>query len=291
MDRKSFIRTLSVLPLAGCAMKLNELDQWSKEFPFTEPMPSLFLGHGSPMNAIEENEFSKGWREIGQNLPKPKAILVVSAHWETAGTLVTAMDKPRTIHDFGGFPQTLFDVQYPAPGHPYLAEKVKQSLKKTETELDNAWGLDHGAWSVVKHLYPNADIPVLQLSLDYRKDAQWHFELAKELSVLRTRGILIVGSGNMVHNLGLINWKSGNQGYEWAENANTQMKSMIDQEKWDLLFQYSKQGADWQKAIPTPEHYLPLLYTLGLKSENESISYFNDKRVYGSISMTSLKIG
>lgn len=291
MDRKSFLRALSVLPLAGCAMKLKDLNTMTEMFPETTPMPVLFLGHGSPMNAIESNEFSLGWQAMGAKLPKPNAVLVVSAHWETRGTYVTAMEKPRTIHDFGGFPQALFDVQYPAPGSPAMANLVKETIIKAETGLDLSWGLDHGAWSVVKHLFPQADVPVLQLSLDFEKDTRWHYELAKELQVLRKRGVLIVGSGNMVHNLGMMNWHSPSTGFDWAQTANTKMKEWILAGNFEPLFTYKLQGSEWNYAIPTPEHFLPLLYTLGLKSESDQVEVFNDKCVYGSISMTSLKIG
>src|SRR5436190_22806748 len=206
MDRKKFIQTLAILPLAGAAMNLKELNKMTEPFNTTVQMPVLFFGHGSPMNAIEENEFVAGFRNIGKTIPKPNAILCVSAHWETRGTFVTAMEKPMTIHDFGGFPQELFDVQYPAPGSPELARETKSIIKKTEVGLDDKWGLDHGAWSVIKHLYPNADVPVIQMSLDYYQTPQYHYELAKELSSLRKKGVLIVGSGNMVHNLGMAAW-------------------------------------------------------------------------------------
>jgi 4,5-DOPA dioxygenase extradiol len=188
-------------------MKLNELNKVTYQFNNGDKMPVLFIGHGSPMNAIKDNEFVHEWREIGKSLPKPNAILCVSAHWETRGTLVTAMKKPMTIHDFGGFTKELFDVQYPAPGSPELAKEIKRIIKKTEVGLDEKWGLDHGAWTVIKHLYPKADVPVIQLSLDYYKAPQYHYDLAKELSSLRKRGVLIIGSGNMVHNLGLVNWE------------------------------------------------------------------------------------
>jgi 4,5-DOPA dioxygenase extradiol len=193
MDRKSFLQSLAILPFAGTAMKLNELNRMTAPFSSTEQMPVLFLGHGSPMNAIEENEFVAGFRNIGKTIPRPNAILCVSAHWETRGTFVTAMEKPTTIHDFGGFPKALFDVQYPAPGSPDLARETKALIKKTEIGLDDKWGLDHGAWSVIKHLYPNADVPVIQMSLDYYQPPQYHYELAKELSSLRKKGVLIIG--------------------------------------------------------------------------------------------------
>ena len=291
MDRLKFIQSLALLPLVGAAMNLKHLHKLSEPYATTDKMPVLFLGHGSPMNAIQETEFTKGWRNIGQSLPRPNAIICISAHWETKGTFVTAMEKPKTIHDFGGFPQELFDVQYPAPGSPQTALETKNSITKTDVGLDQQWGLDHGTWSVVKHLYPKADIPVIQLSLDYTKGPQYHFELAKELAVLRKKGILIIGSGNMVHNLGIIDWQHQDTGFDWAIEANTSMKNYIGNGDFAPLINYSAQGKAFQLSIPTPEHYLPLLYTLGLKDEKDELSFFNDKTVMGSISMTSVMIG
>jgi 4,5-DOPA dioxygenase extradiol len=293
MDRKSFIKILSLLPVTGVAMKLNELNMMTQEFGSTEQMPVLFLGHGSPMNAIEDNEFVKGWREVGITLPRPKIILCISAHWETKGTFVTAMEKPKTIHDFGGFPEELYKVQYPAPGNPEVARRIKDTVKKTEVGLDDKWGLDHGAWSVIKHLYPDADVPVIQFSLDYQKSAQYHYELAKELKSLRKKGVLIIGSGNMVHNLRMVDWNRLNDadyGYDWAIEASEKMKTFILSGNDKQLIDYKYQGSAFNLAIPTPEHYLPLIYTLALKEENEKVSFFNDKAVGGSLTMTSVKI-
>ncbi|MFY0654644.1 MAG: 4,5-DOPA dioxygenase extradiol [Cyclobacteriaceae bacterium] len=273
-------------------MEVNALYKLSEDFSHTDRMPLLFLGHGSPMNAIEENEFVMGFRNIGKEIQKPKAILCISAHWETKGTYVTAMETPRTIHDFGGFPQELFNVQYPAPGSPDLANKTKSIVKKTEIGLDDKWGLDHGAWSVIKHLYPNADIPVIQLSLDYTKPVQFHFELAKELSILRKKGILIVGSGNMVHNLRMVAWdklKGKPFAFDWATEASDKMKSFMQNGDFQSLIDYNKQGRAFELAIPTPEHYLPLIYTLALKDKNDTITIFNDQPLGGSLSMTSVK--
>jgi 4,5-DOPA dioxygenase extradiol len=256
-------------------------------------MPVLFLGHGSPMNAIEENEFVKGFREQGKTIPRPSAVLCISAHWETNGTLVTATDKPRTIHDFYGFPPELYNVQYPSSGSPRLAKELKKLIMKTEVGLDYEWGLDHGCWSVVKHLYPEADVPVVQLSLDYNKASKTHYELAKELSPLRKRGILIVGSGNMVHNLSMIAWDkvdTPGYGYDWAIEASEKMKKFILNEEHQQLIDYRSQGRAYNLAIPTPEHYLPLLYALALKENDDRITLFNDKPVAGSLTMTSLKI-
>jgi 4,5-DOPA dioxygenase extradiol len=290
MRRKRFLQSLVILPAAGAAMQLRHLEKYTDPLPATDIMPVLFLGHGSPMNAIEENEFVKGWRHVGTTLPRPKAILCISAHWETRGTYVTAMEKPRTIHDFGGFPPALFAVQYPAPGDPEIAALTKESITKTDVGLDQQWGLDHGCWSVVKRLYPDADIPVLQLSLDYQKDAAYHYELARELSALRRKGILIIGSGNMVHNLGIMNWQLPESGYDWAVEANTLMKQHITNRNHTALVRYSGLGKAVKLSIPTAEHYLPLLYTLGLQEAKEEVQMFNDRTIMGSISMTSLKI-
>ena len=206
---------------------------------------------------------------------------------------MTAMENPPTIHDFGGFPKALFDVQYPAPGSPELARETKNIVKKTEIGLDDKWGLDHGAWSVIKHLYPNANIPVIQMSLDYYQTPQYHYDLAKELTSLRKKGVLIVGSGNMVHNLRMVAWdklNTDNYGYDWAIEASDKMKKFILSGDHQQLVNFQSQGKEFNLAIPTPEHYLPLLYSLALKGENERVSLFNDKAVGGSLTMTSLKI-
>lgn len=292
MNRKQFLKTMALLPLTPSSMNLTDLNKMTSTLSNTSKMPVLFLGHGSPMNAIEENEFVSAFKKLGEELLRPNAILCISAHWETKGTFVTAMQSPRTIHDFGGFPQALFDVQYPAPGSPELALETKNSITKTEVGLDDKWGLDHGAWSVISHLYPNADIPVIQMSIDYSQPPKYHYELAKEISSLRQKGVLIIGSGNMVHNLRLVAWEKLNEHYafDWATEANEKMKSYILSGDHQKLIDFRSQGKAFDLAIPTPEHYLPLLYTLALKEENEKITLFNDKSVGGSMSMTSLKI-
>ncbi len=275
-------------------MKLDALNKIARSGDNTAQMPALFLGHGSPMNAIEENEFVAGWREAGKAIPRPKAILCISAHWETRGTLVTAMENPPTIHDFGGFPQKLYEVEYPAPGSPELAMETQKTLTKTEVGLDLKWGLDHGCWSVVKHLYPEADVPIIQMSLDYYQTPQAHYDLAKELASLRRKGILIVGSGNLVHNLGRVAWDKLNEigySYDWATEANEKMKKFILEGDHKQLIDYKSHGRAFDLAIPTAEHFLPLLYILALKEENEEVAIFNDKAVAGSLTMTSVKIG
>ena len=257
-------------------------------------MPVLFVGHGSPMYAIEENEFVQTWRRLGEELPKAKAIIAVSAHWETRETQITAMQHPQTIHDFGGFPQELYAVKYPAPGNPELAKEAIETIKGTPVIADEKWGLDHGTWSVIRRIYPKADIPIIQLSLDYNKTPQQHYELAKELAVFREKGVMIVGSGNIVHNLRHVAWdKADNEeyGHDWAIEANELVKKLILKNDHKALIDYKSLGSSVQLAVPTPDHFLPLLYALALKADDEEVSFFNDKAVMGSLTMTSLKIG
>ena len=274
---------------------LGPLYSWSKDLKENGVvMPVLFIGHGSPMNGIEDNDFSKSWAAMGQSIPKPTAVLVVSAHWLTRGTHITAMEQPKTIHDFGGFPDELFRVQYPAPGSPELAVETQKIITSVPVELDHEWGLDHGTWTVVRHMYPKADIPVLQLSIDYSKSPQFHYDLAKELSALRKKGVLIIGSGNMVHNLGKVAWDKLNEpeyGYDWALEINQTFKDKIVGKDHKSLIEYQKLGSTALLAIPTPDHYYPLLYTLGLQTEKDAIQFFNDRTVGGSLTMTSVKIG
>jgi len=258
-------------------------------------MPVLFIGHGSPMNGIEDNEFSRGWQTIARTLPKPIAILCISAHWETNGTLVTAMEKPRTIYDFYGFPQELYRVQYPAPGSTWLAQETRNALLKTATGLDSSWGLDHGCWIVLRKMFPDADIPVVQLSLDLTRPARYHFDIAKGMNTLRKKGVLILASGNMVHNLRMVTLKSSDFnaqfGFDWAIEANELFKTLIDENRFKELADYKNLGEAVQLAIPTPEHYVPMLYALALKKDGEALTYFNDKPIAGSLTMTSFKIG
>lgn len=275
-------------------MKLKDLNSLTDHLKTGAPMPVLFLGHGSPMNAIEENEFVQGFRDIARTIPLPAAILVVSAHWLTNGTQVTAMENPPTIHDFGGFPRELYEIQYPAPGSPDLARDVKQTIASTQVALDDKWGLDHGAWSVVRHMYPEANIPVIQLSIDYDQPAEYHFKLGRELSALRRKGVLIIGSGNIVHNLRMVAWNKLHEpeyGYDWALEAKAKLNDFILKENFSGLMDYRNQGQAIQLAIPTPDHYYPLLYSLGLKEKNDEIKLFNDKALGGSLTMTSVLIG
>ena len=257
-------------------------------------MPVLFVGHGSPMNALEDNEFTAGFAAAARDIPKPRAIVCISAHWETWGAAVTAMPRPKTIHDFGGFPKELFEVNYPAPGNPELAKEIADILAGEKISLDKDWGLDHGCWVPLIRMYPRFDIPVIQLSLDSTHSARWHYELGKKLSWLRSKKVLIVGSGNIVHNLGLVAWDKLDKpgfAFDWAVEANEKMKKCIIAGNHAALIDYPNQGRAFNLAIPTPEHYVPLLYALALKEESDPLSFFNDKPVGGSLSMTSVRIG
>jgi 4,5-DOPA dioxygenase extradiol len=293
LKRKDFIKTLTIGTTGMTTLaSFNLFTSNLKETGYL--MPALFIGHGSPMNGIEDNEFSKRWTAMAKEIPTPTAVLVVSAHWFSRGTKITAMDFPQTIHDFGGFPKQLFDVQYPAPGSPALAKETAALLHAAHVEMDHDWGLDHGTWTVIRHMYPEAKIPVLQLSIDYTKSPRFHYDLAKQLYALRKKGVLIIGSGNMVHNLGMIAWDKMNTpdyGYDWALAMNEKLKYAIKAGDTNTLINYEKLGKDTALAIPTPEHYLPLLYTLGLKGNNDDITFFNDKAVMGSLTMTSVKVG
>lgn len=282
------------MPLSGSLDSLKTLEQLTAPLQSTEPMPVFFFGHGSPMNAIELNAFSKAWEKTGRSIPKPNAILCISAHWLTRGTFVTAMEKPRTIHDFGGFPRELFAVEYPAPGSPALARETATLIQDITVGLDEEWGLDHGCWSVVKHLYPDADVPVIQMSIDYHQPAQYHYDLARQLAALRKKGILIIGSGNMVHNLGMVAWDKMNEpgyGYDWAIEANERMKQWIVAYNHKPLIDFKTQGKAFDLAIPTPDHYFPMLYALALQGKGEELRFFNDQAVMGSLTMTSFQIG
>lgn len=275
-------------------MKLKDLENISGLYPNSPKMPVLFLGHGSPMNAIEENEFVQGFRKISQEIPTPNAILCISAHWYTDGTYVTAMEMPRTIHDFYGFPDELFAVEYPAPGSPDLAKETAELLSPILVEENHNWGLDHGAWSVLKHLYPDADLPVIQLSIDYTKPPQYHFDLGRRLQKLREKGILIVGSGNIIHNLRMVDFRNINNvgyGYDWAHEARETTNNWLVDGNFQNMVNYYEQGTAIRTAVPSPDHYLPLIYTLGLKEKDEQLSLFNDALIGGSLSMTSVRIG
>lgn len=296
MRRKDFITLMAgaaaMSTLSGFRKFTEGLDEQDNY------MPVLFVGHGSPMNAIEDNEFTQRWEQMAKEIPVPKAVLIISAHWLTRGTHITAMELPKTIHDFGGFPKALFDVEYNAPGSPQLAKETAMLIKGTNVGMNHDWGLDHGAWSVVKKMYPQANIPMLQLSIDYNKPPQYHYDLAKELGALRKKGVLIIGSGNMVHNLGMVQMPGGdfnnmNQefGFDWAHEMNAIFKEKIGNGDHKALIEYDKLSKSAKLAIPTPDHYYPLLYSLALQRKNEGSMFFNDKAIAGSLTMTSVKIG
>ena len=255
-------------------------------------MSVLFVGHGNPMNAIEENDFTRTWNHLGDTITTPKLILCISAHWETRGTHITAMPNPRTIHDFGGFPKELYDVQYPAPGFPLFAEEIRDRNPGLNIGLDTKeWGFDHGSWSVIKHIYPKADIPMIQLSIDHYATFEQHYKLAKQLSYLREQGVLIVGSGNIVHNLRAVDWHQRVDGYDWAVEVRDNVNQWLLEQRHDELISITQRGGNYRMAIPTSEHYIPLLYAAALQDENEKLTLFNDKLTMGSLSMTGVKIG
>lgn len=256
-------------------------------------LPAIFVGHGSPMNAIEINEFTHEFSMISNTFPKPETILCISAHWETFGTQINSMQNPKTIHDFRGFPEELYSIEYPAQGNPDLAKRVALSGTKEHITLSEKWGIDHGAWSVLRHMYPMADIPVVKMSLNVNMTPQEHYQLGKELVKLRSEGVLILGSGNIIHNLRLVAWDMlGETGfaYDWAEEAREIINSRIMNDDHRSLIDYRHLGRSVETSIPTPEHYLPLLYILAQKDEKERVTLFNDKHVGGSLSMTSLII-
>jgi 4,5-DOPA dioxygenase extradiol len=254
-------------------------------------MPVLFIGHGTPMNGVENNEFTSKWEEIARTIPKPKAILCVSAHWETWGTLLTGDDKPKTIHDFGGFPESLYKVTYPAKGSKWLADEAKAAIKSIKVECSSEWGLDHGCWVVLKKMFPDADVPVVQLSLDNSKSGPYHYDLAGELMPLRDKGVLIIGSGNIVHNLRAMQLISDDfnaeYGFDWAYEAAYTIKKLIHSNEHKKLADYTSLGSAINLAVPTPEHYLPMIYVLALRRIEDKLEFFNEKIIGGSLSMAS----
>ncbi|HEY0460408.1 MAG TPA: 4,5-DOPA dioxygenase extradiol [Pyrinomonadaceae bacterium] len=258
----------------------------------TETMPTIFFGHGNPMNALDDNAWTQGWARIGREIPRPRAILCISAHWFIPETAVTVMEQPRTIHDFGGFPQALFEYQYPAQGSPELADRVCNLLKPTGVKMDKRWGLDHGTWSVLCHVYPESDVPVVQLSIDETQPAEFHYGLAMRLAPLRDEGILICGSGNLVHNLHAYAWgKHVPEPLDWAQRFETTARELILSGTHEPLIDYELLGKDALLSAPTPEHYLPLIYILALQRDGEKVSFPVEGFDGGSISMLSVQIG
>jgi 4,5-DOPA dioxygenase extradiol len=255
-------------------------------------MPAIFLGHGNPMNALHSNDYTRAWAKIGIKIPRPRAILSISAHWYIPRTAVTAMSLPKTIHDFGGFPKELYEVEYPAQGDPGLAERIRSILSSYAIDLDYQWGLDHGTWSVLCHIYPKADIPVVQLSIDRTKPASFHFEIGKKLAELRNECILIIGSGNIVHNLHAYAWgQQLDKPYDWATRFEKSIRELLLSEDYDLLINYEEMGEDAMLSIPTPDHYLPLTYIIGCQERGEKISFPVTGIDGGSISMLAVQIG
>ncbi len=295
MERKKFLRYLALSPLIPLAMKLNALKEITGDFEPTEKMPAFFIGHGTPMNAIEDNRFTREMKARGKAIPTPKAILMVSAHWETKGSLLTKQELPPTIHDFGGFPKKLFEVQYPAKGSPWLAGETRKLALDHHVDLNDQWGFDHGAWSVAINMFPEANIPMIQLSLDTTKKPIEHYELAREIKALREKGVLVVGSGNMVHSFRYAETNgpdfNASHGHDWAWEANDIFKKKIEANAYDELADYTKLGEAVQKAVPSTEHYLPMLYALAMREEKDKLEFFNDDAVGGSFTMTSFQIG
>ncbi|NCT68707.1 MAG: 4,5-DOPA dioxygenase extradiol [Rhodanobacteraceae bacterium] len=258
----------------------------------TGTLPALFFGHGNPLNALASNAWTEAWRSIGERLPRPQAILAISAHWYVPGTAVTANARPRTIHDFGGFPRALYEVQYPAPGDVALARRVQEVLAPLPVRLDEAWGLDHGTWSVLKHVYPDADIPVVQLALDETQPPPVHFEIGSRLAPLRDEGVLIVGSGNLVHNLHTYAWgRHAPEPFDWAVRFESAARRLMLEGDYTPLLDYESLGRDATLSIPTPEHYLPLLYVLATRRPGEPIAFPVEGVDGGSISMLTVQVG
>jgi len=294
MQRRDIIKAGGIIAAAHITgmTTLSALANIGSSLQSSARMPVLFIGHGSPMNAIEDNSFSQTWRKMGKSLPRPQAILSISAHWITKGTKVTGNAQPRTIHDFGGFPKKLFDQQYPAPGAPELAKLTKDLVTYSHVQTDDSWGLDHGTWSVLLPMYPAADIPVYQMSIDYDQPLQYHYEIGKQLNKLRDRGVLIIGSGNLVHNLGMVDWGNTGKKFDWATEFDTKFTEWMNKGDHASILKYQQiLGSTARMAHPTNEHLLPLFYILGLKQTGDELKYFNDKFDYGSISMRSVVIG
>lgn len=269
-------------------MDLNDLKRITDDHSASERMPLLFVGHGNPMNAIEENRFSAAWKNVGAQLPRPKAILSVSAHWLTRGTKVLAMERPKTIHDFGGFPDELFAQQYPAPGAPEFAKETQRLSVKQHIVLDDEWGFDHGTWSVLMQMFPKADIPVYQLSIDYSRPMEYHYDLAREIRSLRDSGVMVVGSGNIVHNLRAVNWQANAKPYDWALEFDAAIKHSLEQGNHKAIVDFQRLGQVAQLAHPTYDHFLPLLYVLGFQHSGEEPAFFNNEFDMGSVSMRSM---
>jgi 4,5-DOPA dioxygenase extradiol len=289
MNRRNLLKALALLPFTTHAMKLQELKNITDSFSRSELMPAFFIGHGNPMNAIEDNPFTQSLQAMGKSVEqKPNAILVVSAHWLSRGTFVSTSPMPETIYDFGGFPAELYQVVYPAPGSPEYAIELLKNIPEAKEDKDQ--GLDHGAWSVLKHMFPKADIPVFEMSIDYGQSMQYHFDLAQRLQSLRRKGVLIVGSGNIVHNLQLWFAKKDQLPYDWNTEFDEWVKERINQRDFQSLVNYEKHGSSAKLAVPTPDHYIPMLYSLGLANKEEEIK-FTYEETFSAASMRAFRIG
>lgn len=291
MQRKSFIRSAGLVAISQFTgmSTLSALEKLGSMLPASPFQPAMFIGHGNPMNAIlKDSVYFKSWESLGKTLPKPKAILSISAHWLTPVTKVTVTAHPETIHDFGGFPRELFEQQYPAPGSPELAKMTQDLVTYSHIQSDEKWGLDHGTWSVLKPMYPLADIPVFQLGIVYDQKPEYHYEIGKQLAKLREKGVMIIGSGNLVHNLAKVDWDGGNKVYDWAKEFDTKFAGWIEDKDYRSMLDYQKiLGNTANMAHPSYDHLLPLFYILGVQQKNESAIFFNDRFDMASISMRS----
>ncbi len=268
-------------------MNLSHFQNLTTSLPLTPRLPVLFVGHGSPQNALEDNEFTREWKRVGAGLPTPRAVLCISAHWFVDGTYVHGADRPQTIHDFYGFAPELYDIRYPCPGAPQAARATQGVAKSANIKWDIEWGLDHGCWVVLSQMFPSANIPVYQMSLDYTKPSDWHYTLASELAVLREHGVLVVCSGNIVHNLGLITFDEIARPYDWALEFDETSKKLIASGDHQPLIHYQTLGTAAHHSIPSPDHYWPMLYALGLQQKDEQVKFFAEGITFKSISMTS----
>jgi 4,5-DOPA dioxygenase extradiol len=291
MKRSTFIKLLATSPLLLGAMNLKELDKIAERFDKTPKMPLLFIGHGHPMNALFDNNFTRTLSKIGETIDRPNAIMVVSAHWETRGSFVSVNQFPKTIYDFGGFDERLFQIKYEPQGHPQLAKELISLAPQFSIKEDAQMGLDHGAWTVLKYIWPKADIPVFQLSMDYTQGPEYHFALAQALRKMREKGVLIMGSGNIVHNLGNLDWYNIDaKPFDWALEFDSIVKTQLDKGDFQSLVNYRQFGKTALMSIPSTDHYLPMLYVLGLADKNEQLTYLFEGMQYGSISMRCFKI-
>jgi 4,5-DOPA dioxygenase extradiol len=292
MERKDFIKQLAVMPFIIGTMNLNELKTITDNFSPTNKMPVLFIGHGSPMNAILDNSFTRALEKLGKSLEKPNAVLVISAHWQTKGTYVSTNPWPKTIYDFGGFDKKLYEVIYEPKGHPQLAKELINTVTSLTVNESVDMGLDHGAWTILKHIFPDADVPVFELSIDFEKSPSFHYSFGQELQKLREKGVLIIGSGNIVHNLRLLDWHNTyGKPFDWAMEFDLFVKNSIDKRDFQPLVEYQKFGKAAQLSVPTNDHYLPMMYTLGLANNSDPITYIYEGYEYGSLSMRCFKVG